>query len=73
MDFPDGSAGKESACRAGDVGDMGLIPGSGRSPEKKMITHSSILTWEIPWTEAPGGLQSMGSQKVGQDLATKQQ
>ena len=38
-----------------------------------MITHSSILTWEIPWTEAPGGLQSMGSQKVGQDLATKQQ
>ena len=38
-----------------------------------MITHSSILTREIPWTEAPGGLQSMGSQKVGQDLATKQQ
>ena len=52
---------------------MGLIPGSGRSPEKEMITHSSILTQEIPWTEAPGGLQSMGSQKVGQDLATKHQ
>ena len=31
--------------------------------EKKMATHSSILAWEIPWTEEPGGLQSMGSQK----------
>ena len=33
--------------------------------EKEMATHSRILTWEIPWTEEPGGLQSMGSQKVG--------
>ena len=33
--------------------------------EKEMATHSSILAWEIPWTEEPGGLQSMGSQKVG--------
>ena len=31
--------------------------------EKEMVTHSSILAWEIPWTEEPGGLQSMGSQK----------
>ena len=31
---------------------------------KEMATHSSILAWEIPWTEEPGGLQSMGSQKV---------
>ena len=38
-----------------------------------MATHSSILAWEIPWTEEPGGLQSMGSQRVRQDLATKQQ
>ena len=38
-----------------------------------MVTDSSILTWEIPWTEEPGGLQSMGSQRVGRDLATKQQ
>ena len=37
-----------------------------------MATHSSILAWEIPWTEEPGGLQSMGSQRVRQDLATKQ-
>ena len=41
--------------------------------EKEMAAHSSILAWEIPWTEEPGGLQSMESQRVGQDLATKQQ
>ena len=39
--------------------------------EEEIATHSSILAWEIPWTEEPGGLQSMGSQRVGQDLATK--
>ena len=38
-----------------------------------MATHSSILAWEIPWTVEPGGLQSKGSQRVGHDLATKQQ
>ena len=38
-----------------------------------MATLSSILAWEIPWTEEPGGLHSMGSQRVGQDLATKPQ
>ena len=36
-------------------------------PEKGMATHSSILDWEIPWTEEPGGLQSMGSQRVRHD------
>ena len=41
--------------------------------EQKMATHSNILAWEIPWTEEPGGLQSMGSQRVRHDLATKQQ
>ena len=35
--------------------------------KKEMATHSSILAWKIPWTEEPGRLQSMGSQKVGQD------
>ena len=35
------------------------------SLEKEMATHSSTLAWEIPWTEEPGGLQSMGSQRVG--------
>ena len=38
-----------------------------------MATHSSILAWRVPWTEEPGELQSMGSQKVGHNLATKQQ
>ena len=39
--------------------------------EKEMTTRSSILAWEIPWREQPGGLQSMGSQRVGHDLVTK--
>ena len=38
--------------------------------ETGMATHSSILAWEIPWTEAPGGLQSMGSKRVGDDRVT---
>ena len=44
---PSGSVGKESACNAGD---LGLIPGLGRSLEKGKATHSSILAWKIPWT-----------------------
>ena len=62
--FSDGSDGKEFAC---NVGDPSLIPGSGRSDplEKGMATHSSILSWRIPWTEEPGQLQSMELQRVG--------
>ena len=41
--------------------------------EKEMATHSSILAWKIPWTEKPARLQSMGLQRVGHDLVTKQQ
>ena len=41
--------------------------------EKELATHSGILAWKIPWTEEPGGLQSMGWQGVGHDLVTKQQ
>ena len=41
--------------------------------EMGMATHSSILTWRIPWMEEPGGLQSMGSHRVGHDLAIEQQ
>ena len=48
QDFPGGSAGQESAC---NVGDLGLIPGLGRSLGKEMATHCSILTWRIAWTE----------------------
>ena len=62
--FHGGSDSKESAC---NVGDLGSMPGSGRPLEKEMATHSSILTWRIPWTEDPGGLQSVGSQRVGHD------
>ena len=47
-----------------DAGDLGLIPGSVRSSEKEMATHSSILAWRIPRTEEPGRLQSMGSQEL---------
>ena len=41
--------------------------------EKKMGTHSSILAWKTPWTEECGGLQSMGSQRIGHDFTTEQQ
>ena len=67
MGFPGGSDGKESACRAGDTG---LIPGSGRSPEKGVATHSSILACRISWTEEAGGLWSMRPQRVRHDRAT---
>ena len=49
---------KNPPANAIDSGDAGLIPGSGRSVEKEMATHSSILAWEIPWTEEPGRLRS---------------
>ena len=44
---------------------------SGRSLEKEMATHSSILAWEIPWAEEPGGLQAMGLQRVRRKLVTR--
>jgi len=50
-----------------NAGDASLIPGMGRSFREAMATHSSILSWKIPWTEEPGGLQSMGWQRVGQN------
>ena len=67
LDLPEGSNYKESAC---SVGDLGPISGSGRSPEKEMATHSSILAWRIPWTEKPGGLQSMVAKSRTHDWAT---
>ena len=62
--FPGGSDGKESTCNVGDpVQSLGW-----EGPlEKGRATHSSILAWRIPWTEEPGGLQSMGSQRVRHD------
>ena len=41
-------------------------------PEEEMATHSSVLAWEMPWTEEPCGLQSIGPQRVRHDLVTKQ-
>ena len=61
--FPGGSDGKESVYNAGD---LGSIPGSGRSPGE-MAIHSSTIAWKIPWTEEPDRLQSMGSHRVGHD------
>ena len=52
---------------------MGSNRGQEGPLEKAMATHSSILAWRIPWTEEPGGLRSMGSQRVRDDLVIKQQ
>ena len=49
---------KNPPANAGDLRDVGSIPGVGRSLEKEMATHSSILGWKIPLTEEPGGLHS---------------
>ena len=62
--FPDGSAGEESTCNAGDTGDTRPIPWSKEPLENETANYSSILAWEIPWTEDPDRLQSKGSQKV---------
>ena len=67
QDFPGGLDGKESACNAGD---LGSVSGLEDPLEKEMTTHSSILAWEIPQTEEPWGLQSMGSQRIGHNWAT---
>ena len=67
MGFPCSSVGKKSACSAGDPSS---IPGLGRSPGEGNATHSSVLALKISWTQEPGGLQSMGSQRVGHDWVT---
>ena len=52
---------------AANAGDPGWICGLGRFPREGNGYHSSVLAWRIPWTVEPGGLQSMGSQRVGHD------
>ena len=64
MGFPGSSDGKESSCNAGG---LHLIPGLERSPGRGNGNHSSIVAWEISRTEEPGGLQSIGLQRVGHD------
>ena len=58
MGFPGGSVVKNLPAGAADGEDMGLLPGSGRSLEKEMATYSSVLAWEIPWTEKPSATVS---------------
>ena len=66
--FPGGSAVKNLPS----MQEMGVRSLGREDPlEKEMVTHSSILAWEIPRTEEPGGLQSMGCKRVGQDLVSK--
>ena len=59
--LPKWLSGKESTCNAGD---MGSILGREDLLEKEMATYCSILAWKVPWTEEPGGLQSMQSQEL---------
>ena len=66
--FPGGASGKEPTCQCRSCKKHGFDPWVGKTPlEKEMATLSSILAWRIPWTEEPGRLQSMGSQRVGHD------
>ena len=66
--FPGGANGKESDCNAGD---LGLIFGLGISPGEGNGNPLQYSCWRIPWTEEPGGLQSMGLQRVRHDWATQ--
>ena len=59
---------KNPPANAADVRDTGSIPGMGRSPEEKNGNPSNVLSWKIPRTEEPGGLQFMGLQRVGTGL-----
>ena len=66
MGFPGGSVVKNlPAGAAGDTRAQSL--GQENALEEEMATHSSILAWEIPWTEESGGLQSMGMQRIRND------
>ena len=62
--FSGGSDGKDSAC---SMGDLGSIPELGGCPGEGNGNPLSILAWEIPWTEEPGRLQSLGLQRAGHD------
>ena len=63
-----GASGKEPSASAGTLSLVQILSLGLEDPlEEGMATHSSILAWRIPWTQEPGGLQSMGSQRVGHD------
>ena len=70
--FPGSASGNESTCQCrrhrSSIPVLWVLSlGQGDLLEKEMATHSSILAWRIPWTEEPGGLQSVGLQRVGDD------
>ena len=67
MGFPGRLSGEDS--NPASAGDAGLIPGLGGSLGEERAAHSSILAWEVAWTEEPGGLQSTGSQSHMTDHA----
>ena len=69
--FPGGAAAKNPPAKARDSRDAGSIPGSGNPSGEGKATHSSIPAWKIPWRGAWWELQSMGSQRVGHNWATK--
>ena len=66
-----GSVIKNLPASVGDAGDRFDSRVRKDPLEEEMATHCSILAWKTLWTEEPGGLQSMGSQRVGQDLVTE--
>ena len=70
---PEGFPGGPAIKNLQGARDAGSIRGWEDPQEKEMEIRSTILAWEIPWIEEPGGLQSMGLQRVRHDLATKQQ
>ena len=58
---------KNPPANVGDIRDVGSIPGREDPLEEAMAAHVSIIAWRIPWTEEPGRLQSIGSQRVSHD------
>ena len=62
---------KNLPANAGDIREVGLIPGSGRHLDEGMATHSSILAWRIPWTEEPGRLSPQGHKESDMTEVTK--
>ena len=67
MGLPHGAVVKNPPIDAQDARDGSTLPGSGRCPGEGHSSHSSTLAWRIPWIEPPGGLQSMGPQRVRHD------
>ena len=67
LGFPGGLVVKNHPANARDAGATGSVPGLGRSPGEGNGNPLWILAWKIPWKEEPGGLQPMGSRRVGHD------